>query len=77
MLQQGSCFTLHMPGAEKMDFQGGTVGNAKAANSYIICHGLKCYLQEQLRRMNFSWASLFPQLDSVAKEIRAAFGLLE
>lgn len=74
MLQQGSCFTLHMP-------PPATNGNRPAepafsittAKKYAIPQSAKYDLLVDLRRVGVNYASLFLDLDNIAKEIRAAW----
>lgn len=76
MLQQGSCFTLHMSDAEKLEFSDSGHSPSSGASAYLIPGGfVKQNLAIQLRRMNVHWASLFPEVDFLVKEIRARFDL--
>jgi hypothetical protein len=76
MLQQGSCFTLHMPPTAT----AGTRPKEPAfsittAKKYVIPQSAKYDLLVDLRRVGVNFASLFPDLDNVAREIRAAWGM--
>lgn len=82
MLQQAARFTLHLPGATlpklcaPRTFREEDDARARRAwCHYDIPAGAKEDLGKQLRRLNLHWASLFPELDYVAKEIRASFNL--
>ena len=63
MLQQGSCFTLHMPGCPPIHED---VGNAKR---FSIPKKSKQLLLEELRAVGVNWATLFPDLDHLSREI--------
>jgi len=67
MLNQDSVFTLHMPGAVLIDSSNDYV------EKYLIPQGVKMDLQIILRRLGISWASLFPDLDHLVKELRLAW----
>lgn len=64
MFQQEACFTLHMPGCHAINE---TAGNSKR---FRIPSGAKAVLMEELRACGVNWATLFPDLDHLAKEIR-------
>ena len=71
MLQQGSCFTFHMPKSTSMDKQYG----ASNLEKYIIPQGAKAGIRTMLRRMNVTEATLYCDLDHLSKEMKAAYGL--
>lgn len=71
MLQQGSCFTFHMPKATAMDSYLG----ASKLEKYIIPQAAKAEFRTLLRRMNVTEATLFCDLDHLSKEIKSAYGL--
>ena len=76
MMRQGSCFTLHMPGADKLQLiSGGKPNSRQEPTSYVIPGCWKKDMRDQLRRLGVTWAAFFPELDYLAKEIRASFGL--
>jgi hypothetical protein len=75
MLQQASYFTLHGPNAEKLDFEKEDVGGYKSWSTYEIPALAKETLEPELRRLGVHRASLFPELDSVAKDIRKTYSL--
>ena len=56
MLQQGSCFTLHMPGTAELP-----VGSVASGNIPADC---KEQILKELRMMGVSRATLFPDLDN-------------
>lgn len=62
MLQQGSCFTLHMPGTAE-------VPNA-AVRRYAVPASRKAILLGELRAIGVHWGTLFPDLDHLCKEIK-------
>lgn len=66
MLQQRSCFTLHMLGAEDHSISVAR-GVIPAACKEAIVNGL--------RMMGVSRATLFPDLDSICIDIRREFGI--
>ncbi len=76
MLQQGSCFTLHMPPAagpgRRADEPAFSITTAR---KYVIPQAAKYDLLVDLRRVGVNYASLFLDLDNIAKEIRAAWGM--
>lgn len=63
---QGACFSLHMSNTDRV------------LESYIVRlrvpAGPKPMLQETLRMMGVSWATLFPDLDHLCHEMRASWG---
>lgn len=71
MLQQGSCFTFHMPKAISM--------NEKHRNSvlekYVVPQAAKETIRTTLRRMNVTEATLFCDLDHLSREIKTAYNL--
>jgi hypothetical protein len=75
MLQQSSYFTLHTQKAEKHNFQENDVGDRKSWSTYEIPALAKELLESELRRLGVHQASLFPELDSVAKEICKIYSL--
>jgi len=84
MLQQSSCFTLHtpplwlnIPGLDlsdeaKYQITPNTVPNAVR---YVIPKDAKPNLRLTLRRMGITEATLFPDLDHVASELKNAWRL--
>jgi hypothetical protein len=64
MLQQGACFTLHMPGCPEINESAGNVSR------FGIPRDNKQVLKEELRSIGVNWATLFPDLDNVSKQIR-------
>jgi hypothetical protein len=82
MLQQAARFTLHLPGATLPQLCAPKTSREEAHAradcawcAYDIPAGAKEELVKQLRRLNLHWASVFPEMDYVAKEIRASFNL--
>jgi hypothetical protein len=69
MLQQGACFTLHMPGCPPIN------ENPTNSKRFRIPSSRKRVLLEELRAVGVNWATLFPDLDHLAKEIREDFSL--
>jgi hypothetical protein len=63
MLQQGACFTLHMPGCPEISE---TPANAKR---FLIPGMSKELLLTELRAVGVNWATLFPDLDHMSREI--------
>lgn len=63
MLQQGACFTLHMPGTGPIDEQ--------AVLRFAIPSARKPELIRALRTLGITWSTLFPDLDHVCHEIRS------
>jgi hypothetical protein len=70
MMRQGSCFTLHMPGAERLacDEKSATVGCG--IHSYDIPAGCKPSILDQLRCLGVASFSLFADLEYLAKELK-------
>lgn len=64
MLQQGACFTLHMPGCREINESAGN------ARRFGVPKKNKQMLLKELRAIGVNWATLFPDLDHVSKEIR-------
>jgi hypothetical protein len=78
MLQQSTRFTLHLPCAESLSIpvvEGSPKTGGCTSGAYDIPSRMKADFLWQLRRLNVHWASLFPEMDYVTKEIRAAFNL--
>ena len=67
MLQQGSCFTLHMPGSKPIP--PGVVARI------TVPHDRKVQLENELRSLGITWATLFPDLDHLSHEIRSQWNL--
>jgi len=77
MLQQNSCFTLHTPPL-KLNKSGDfklKPAQIPKVEKHIIPKGQKDNLLLTLRRLGVSQATLFSDLDHVAKEIKHAWGL--
>jgi hypothetical protein len=68
MLQQGSCFTLHMPGSNEIP--------EDAVVRFAVPADRKPALESGLRSLGVTWATLFPDLDHLTLEIRSQWGLL-
>ena len=64
MLQQGACFMMHMPGCPAIN------ENPTNSKRFRIPSSSKGFLSEELRAVGVNWATLFPDLDHLAKEIR-------
>jgi len=64
LLQQGACFTMHMPGCPAIN------ENPTNSKRFRIPSSSKRALLEELRAVGVNWATLFPDLDHLAKEIR-------
>lgn len=62
MLQQGACFTLHLPGS------GGI--HESAVTRITIPRRRKPEFVRALRRLGITWSTLFPDLDHVCRELR-------
>lgn len=62
MLQQGTCFTFHSPNAGR--FPRGSFESSR------VPADAKARIKTQLRLAGITWATLFPELDSVAKDLR-------
>lgn len=67
MIQQAACFTLHMPGGDCVP--------EKSIVRLPVPAERKLWLQESLRNMGTSWATLFPDLDHICYEITASYGM--
>jgi hypothetical protein len=67
IFQQGSCFTLVMPGTPEPE--------NIPVEKVIVPKSEKQTILRQLRRLNITWATLYADLDSVAKELKFAWGL--
>ena len=67
MIQQAACFTLHMPSGDSIP--------EKAIVRLPVPAERKVWLQESLRNMGASWATLFPDLDHICYEITASYGM--
>ena len=70
MMRQGSCFTLHMPGAEKLVFDGESTPAGCGIFSYEIPAGVKRHILAELRCLGVGWFSLFTDLEYLAKELK-------
>jgi hypothetical protein len=77
MLRQACYFTLHTPGAPDLDFSQDDVGGYRFPRKYLIPAEAKTTLEAELRRLGVHQASLFPELDSVAKDICKTYSLLQ
>ncbi len=76
MLQQGSCFTMHMsPAAGPAGRPPEPAYSITTARKYVIPQSAKYDLLVDLRRVGVNYASLFLDLDNIAREIRAAWGM--
>ena len=64
MLQQRACITMHMPGCPAIN------ENPTNSKRFHIPSSSKRVLLEELRAVGVNWATLFPDLDHLAKEIR-------
>jgi hypothetical protein len=71
MLQQGSCFTFHMPEAPPLEDHF----KKSKLEKYVIPKEKKAEIRTTLRRMNVTEATLYGDLDHLASEIKAAYGL--
>lgn len=67
MLQQGSCFTLHMPGSSPIPQQGVLRLTVPAES--------KPGIERDLRALGVTWSTLFPDLDHLSQEIRSRWQL--
>ena len=74
MLQQGACFTLHMPGAEPLKTTDDAEGE-HAIVAWRIPSTNKLSLQHELRAIGVTWETLFPDLDHLALEMCAAWAI--
>ena len=77
MLQQSSCFTLHTPPKELNDGKYETITPMPVpkVTKYVISKNVKPKLRLTLRRLGITDATLFPDLDHVASEIKNAWRL--
>jgi hypothetical protein len=69
MFQQHACFTLHMPGS------GPIREFAENSTRLRIPALAKPQLVEELALVGVNWASLFPDLDHLARHMRGKYGL--
>jgi hypothetical protein len=69
MEHQGACFTLHMPGSAAID--------ERLVLRYRIASRNKTSLLKGLRALGVSWATLFPDLDHLAHDMRVRWQQLE
>ncbi len=67
MLQQEARFSLHMPGTDAINEAG------VLRCPVPVKH--KAQIQEALRKTGVHWATLFPDLDHLCRELRSDFGL--
>ena len=67
MLQQGSCFTLHMPGTA-------AVKPMSIKRRFVVPRTAKRRLVEELRSIGVTCATLFADLDHATKDIAEQFG---
>jgi hypothetical protein len=78
MLQQNSVFTLHTPPVELSENEIGfefTPQTIPGVKKCIVPKEAKSKLRLALRRLGLTEATLFPDLDHVAKELRAAWNI--
>lgn len=76
MLQQASCFTLHLPPRHTTDPKESEADfSTNGLEKYLVLGSSKRRLLTRLRRLNVTWATLFPDLDHIAMELRAAWNL--
>lgn len=81
LLQQASCFTLHVPMPAQAT--GGEATLKEPINQitgfveYVIPKEVKKDILIDLRRVGINRATLFPDLDNVSREIAAAWDLCE
>jgi len=77
MLSQKSCFTLH--GSDVRDFQSIFVEHTLMENRKLIQYRIPKENVEtffgELNRAGTGYASLFPDFDGLAKELKASFGI--
>jgi len=71
MLQQGACFTLHAPGCPEI------CEGPDWVHRYRIPAASKRDIEEQLRSVGVTYATLFPDLDHLSKEIRARWRYID
>lgn len=69
MLQQGACFTLHMPGSTAIN------ENGKNCRRLRVPAQNKDVLLDELRAAGVTWSTLFPDLDHLALHIREQWKL--
>ena len=62
MLQQGACFTLHLPDSDAIDDD--------AVVRLVIPREKKASLVASLRTLGITWSTLFPDLDHLCLELR-------
>jgi len=77
MLQQSSCFTLHTPPKELNNGNHETIipMDVSGVTKYMVPKAAKAKLRLTLRRLGVTDATLFPDLDHVASEIKNAWRL--
>lgn len=77
MLQQSSCFTLHTPPLELNEGKAGSITPdiISKVTKYVIPKAAKPKLRLTLRRLGVTDATLFPDLDHVASEVKNAWRL--
>ena len=76
MLQQGSCFTLHMPPPVVDGIRPKEPAySITTARKYVIPQSAKYDLLVDMRRVGVNFATLFLDLDNIAREIRAAWDM--
>ena len=66
-MQQQARFTFHPPEDNKQEF------SSKSLALYTIPASNKEKIQLELRRCGINWATLFPDIDHIAKEICTAW----
>lgn len=66
MLQQDSRFTLHQPGCR--DLEDANLGSF--INRVEVPSSAKCRILKELRLLGVHWATLFPDLPNLARQIR-------
>ena len=71
MLNQGSCFTFHMPDAVPIE---NLIGHSRL-EKYCIPKQAKPTIRNILRRMHVTESTLFADLDHLTKDIKIAYGL--
>jgi hypothetical protein len=65
MLHQGACFTLHVPGCPEI------CEGPDWVHRYRVPAANKKRIEEELRSVGITYATLFPDLDHLSKEIRS------
>lgn len=70
--QQGSCFSLHM--SNKQAIFEKTLVRLPVPAKTKCAKFAKFAIQESLRMMGVSWATLFPDLDHLCREMQASWG---